>query len=111
MHSLDLVGAVSPAREVREVELDLIPALVEAHGHCAHEGFHARGGLVVGGAEPAHLVLVVEHTHFKAEFLLQVLDDHDQERQFDRQGLDFVDFMRAADPAGCHVRGTDFDYG
>merc|ERR1719146_248473 len=48
---LDVVRAVGAAREVREVELDLVPALVEAHRHRADERLDARRGLVVGGAE------------------------------------------------------------
>merc|ERR1719335_1217362 len=57
--SLDVVRSVRAAREVGEVELDLIPALVQAHGHGADEGLHARRALVVGRAEaPADLLVV-----------------------------------------------------
>ena len=33
----DVVGSVGPPREVRQVELNLIPAFVESHGHGADE--------------------------------------------------------------------------
>lgn len=35
---LNVVGSVRPPGEVRQVELDLVPALVESHGHGADEG-------------------------------------------------------------------------
>ena len=40
--SLDVVGAVSSAREVCQVELDLVPTVVEPHRHRAYEGLHLR---------------------------------------------------------------------
>eukprot|EP01139_Manchomonas_bermudensis_P020767 Amastigsp_a679711_122.p3 type:complete len:132 gc:universal Amastigsp_a679711_122:548-943(+) len=43
----DVVGAVGAARKVREIELDLVPALVELHGHRANERLDAGRGLVV----------------------------------------------------------------
>jgi len=39
--SLDVVGPVRPSREVRQVELDLVPALVQTHGHGADERLHS----------------------------------------------------------------------
>jgi hypothetical protein len=33
----NVVGSVGPPREVRQVELNLIPAFVESHGHGANE--------------------------------------------------------------------------
>jgi len=90
--------------------LDLVPTLIQSHRHGADKRFHASGGLLVGRTESAHLVLVVQHAHLEAKFLLQVLDNHDQKWQFDGQGLDFVNFMRAADPARGDVRGTDLNY-
>jgi len=65
--------------------LDLVPAFVEAHGHGANERLHPGGGLVVGGPEPPAHVFVVQHLHFERKVLLQVLDDHHQERQLDAQ--------------------------
>ena len=37
---LDVVAAIGPPREVAEVELDLVPPLVEPHRHGANEGLH-----------------------------------------------------------------------
>jgi len=42
VHSFNLVGTLSSAGEVGQVELDLVPALVKAHGHGADEGLDTR---------------------------------------------------------------------
>lgn len=49
LHSerFDIVGAVGSASEVRQVELNLIPALVKTHGHSADEGLHSGRTLIV----------------------------------------------------------------
>lgn len=69
------VGAptVGAAGELGEVELDLVPAVVKAHGHGADEVLHPRGALVVAGPEPAPLPLVVHDRHLEAEIPLEVL--------------------------------------
>ena len=69
---LNVVCSVGAAGEVGQVELNLVPALVETHGHSADEGLDAGGALVVTGAEPAAHVLVVEHLHLEGEVLLQL---------------------------------------
>ena len=69
---LDVVGTIGTAREVGQVELNLVPALVQTHGHRADEGLDAGGALVVGGAEASAHILVVEHLHFEGEVLLQL---------------------------------------
>ena len=92
---------VSAASEVREVELDLVPSFVESHGHRADERLHARRGLIIGRAEPAAHVLVIQHLNFEREILLQVLDDHNQERQLDPQSL--LRITRAGDVDGRNL--------
>ena len=61
--SLDVVGAVRSAGEVGQVELDLVPAVVQSHRHRADEWLDARRALVVTRAEPTSHVLVVQHLH------------------------------------------------
>jgi len=61
--SLDVVGAVGASGEVGQVELDLIPAAVEAHWQHAAERVNASRALVVAGAEPTSNVLVVKDLH------------------------------------------------
>ena len=96
--SFDVVGAVGPAGEIAEVELDLVPALVQSHGHGADEGLHPGGALVVGGAEPPPDVLIVENLHLECEVLLQVLNNHNEKRKLYAQSL--VRVCGAADE-GC----------
>ena len=69
---LNVVSTVSSAGEIRQVELDLVPALIQTHWHGADEGLHTGGALVVGSSESAAHVLVVEHLHFKGEVLLEL---------------------------------------
>lgn len=99
--SLDVVGAVRTTCEVRQVELDLIPAFIEAHRHGTDERLYASRRLVIGGAESSAHTLVVEHGDLECEVLLQVLDDHDEEGQLDAKG--FLLLCGAGDKAGVHV--------
>ena len=39
---LNVVGTVSSSGEIGQVELDLIPAFIETHGHSADEGLDTR---------------------------------------------------------------------
>ena len=64
----------------------MVPALVEPHGHGTDEGLHTGRGLVVGSAEAAADILVVEHLDLEGEVLLQVLDDHHKEGELDPEG-------------------------
>ncbi len=102
---LDIVGAVGAAGEVREVELDLVPALVESHGHSADERLDTGGGLIVRSAESSAHVLVVEDHDLESEVLAEVLDNHDEERQLDAQHL--LGVGRAGHIGGTNVRSHD----
>mmetsp|Transcript_81599 Transcript_81599/g.229741 ORF Transcript_81599/g.229741 Transcript_81599/m.229741 type:complete len:239 (+) Transcript_81599:241-957(+) len=104
---LDVVRAVSAARKVGQVELYLVPALIQAHRHRADEGLHARGALVVRGAEAAAHLLVIQHGDLESEVLLQVLDNHHEEGQLNAQRLARI--RRASDIGGAHVRAHDLE--
>lgn len=69
---LDVVAAVGSAREIGEVELDLVPPLIQSHGHGADEGLDSGGALVVGGPEAPSNVLIVEDLHFEGEVFLEL---------------------------------------
>ena len=69
---LDIVGTVGSSGEIRQVELNLIPALIESHGHGANEGLDSSGRLVVGGSESTAHVLVIQHLHLEGEVFLQL---------------------------------------
>ena len=84
---LDVVAAICPASEVTEIELNLVPPLVEPHRHGADEGLNSSGGLVVASPETPADVLVVEYLHFEGEVLFEVFDDHDEEGELDSESL------------------------
>mmetsp|Transcript_28691 Transcript_28691/g.83113 ORF Transcript_28691/g.83113 Transcript_28691/m.83113 type:complete len:269 (-) Transcript_28691:399-1205(-) len=106
--SFDVVGAVRPTGKVAQIELDLVPTLVQPHGHGADEGLDARRRLVVGGTEPTPDVLIVQYLNLEREVLVHVLEDHHQERQLDAQGL--LGIGRTNDVVGRHVRSHDFHH-
>jgi hypothetical protein len=103
--SLNVVGAVRTSGEVGQVELDLIPAIIQPHRHCADERLDTRHRLVIGCSEPTSDVLIIQDLHFKREVFLHVLDDHDQERQLDTESLLWV--CRARNVRGAHVCGSN----
>lgn len=96
---LNVVCAIRSPSEVSQVELDLIPPVIQTHWHGADEGLHSGCGLVVAGSKPPADILVIKHLRvgqlvnacqhiyrpdsayldFKCEVLLHVLYDHDQE--------------------------------
>ena len=104
---LDVVCAVSASSEVRQVELNLVPSLVQSHGHCADEGLHSCRRLVIRCAESPADVLVVEDLDLEGEVFLEVLDDHDEERQLDAEGL--VGISRAGDVVRGDIGSHDFE--
>lgn len=69
---LDIVTPVSPTGEVREIELDLVPSLIKAHGHCANEGLHSCSRLVVAGPKPSADIFVIEYLHLEGEVFLEL---------------------------------------
>ena len=105
---LNVVGTVGASREIGQIELNLIPAVVESHGHGADKGLDARGALVVACAKSAPNVLVVEHLHLECEVFLKVLDDHDEEGQLDAKRLFRVG--RTRDVRGAHVGAHYFEH-
>ena len=78
----DVIGSVSTSGEVREIELNLVPAFVKSHGHGTDERLHTSGGLIVGGAESPADVLVIEHLDFESEVFFKLT----VKRGLDRKG-------------------------
>ena len=79
--SLYIIGTVGSSSEIRQIELNLIPAFIESHGHGADEWLDSGGRLIVGGSESSSDTLIIENLNFEGEVLLQVLNDHNQERK------------------------------
>ena len=83
----DIVGAVGSSSEVRKIELDLVPAFVQSHGHGADKRLDPGSALVVRRSKSSAHIFIVQDLHFEGEVLLEVFDDHYEEREFDTEGL------------------------
>ena len=66
---LDVIGSVGSSSEVRKVELDLVPTLIEPHRHRTYERFNSGCSLVIRRSKSSPDILVVEHLHLKSEIL------------------------------------------
>ena len=102
---LHVVGPVSSPGEVGQVELDLIPALVQSHRHRAYERLHSGGGLIVACSEPSPHVFIIQDLHLECEIFLHVLHYHDEVGQLDPEGL--LRVGRAGDVGGAAVGPHD----
>jgi len=69
---LNVVRTIRTTRKVRKIELNLVPALIEPHRHCANERLDTCGTLVVGCTEATAHVLVIKHLHLKSEVLFEI---------------------------------------
>ena len=69
---LNVVGTIGTSREIGQVELDLVPALIETHGHGTDERLDTGGRLIVRCTEPTSNVLIIEHLYLKSEVLLEL---------------------------------------
>lgn len=58
---LGVVGPVGPPGEVRQVELNLVPAVVQPHRHGADERLHSRCALIVTRPKPSPNVFIIQH--------------------------------------------------
>ena len=104
---LYVVGTVSSSGEIRQIELNLIPSLIKSHRHGANERLDSGGRLIVRGSESSSYALVIENLHLEGEVLLQVLNDHDQERKLNGQGLLWV--KRGVNVVGRHIGSHDLE--
>lgn len=80
---LNVIGTVGASREIAQIELNLIPAVVEPHRHGTNERLDTSRTLVVASSEAAPHILVVEHLHLECEVLFEVFDDHNEKWQLD----------------------------
>jgi len=103
---LDIVSSICSAGEVGQVELDLVPALVESHRHRADERFHTSCGLVVRGAESSSDIFIIKYHHFECKIFSQIFDDHYKERQLDAKG--FLRISRTLDECRANVGSHNF---
>jgi hypothetical protein len=68
----DVVATVSSAGEIRQIELDLVPSLIQPHGHGADKGLDSSSRLIVAGSKSSADVLVVKDLDFKGEVFLEL---------------------------------------
>ena len=67
---LDVVGSVRSSGKIRQVKLNLIPALIESHWHGTDEWLHTSRTLVVGRSESSAHVLIIQNLDFESEIFL-----------------------------------------
>lgn len=106
---LDVVGAVRAARKVRQVQPDLVPALIRPHVNRADEWLDTLGHLAVGRAQPATHVLDFQNLDLEDDLHFQIFDDHDQERQLD--ALRIGRLRQTRDLVGASIRTHDLQHG
>ena len=70
--SLNVICPIGPLREIRKIELNLIPPVVQPHRHRTNEGLDPRGGLIVRGPEASPDVFVIEDLDFKCKKLFKL---------------------------------------
>ena len=70
--SLNIVASICSSCEIRQVELNLVPALVQPHRHGTDERLDSGGRLVVGGPKSSPNVLIVQHLHLKCEIFFEL---------------------------------------
>ena len=104
---LYIVGTISSSGEIRQVELNLIPSFIESHGHGTDEWLNTGGWLIVGSSESSSHTLVVQNLHFEGEVFLQVLDNHNQERKLNGQGLFWIQW--SINVVGRNISSHDFE--
>ena len=104
---LYVVGTIGSSSEIRQVELNLIPTLIKSHGHRADEWLDSSGRLVVGSSESSSDTLVIKYLNLESEVFFQVLNDHDQERKLNGQGLLWV--KRGVNVVGRHIGSHDLE--
>ena len=84
---LHIVSSIRPTCEIWQVELDLVPSLIQTHWHCANERLHSSCGLVVWCTKPPLDALVIEYLYLKCEILFEILDNHYKEWKLDTKSL------------------------
>ena len=68
----DVVASIGPSSEIWQVELNLVPPLIQPHRHSADEGLNTGGWLIIAGSKSPSDILVVKNLHLKGKVLLQL---------------------------------------
>ena len=70
--SLYIVGAVSPAGEIWQVKLNLIPTLIKPHGHCTDKGLDSSCRLIIGCSESAANIFIIQDLDLEGEVFFKL---------------------------------------
>ena len=70
--SLNVVATISPSREIRQVELNLVPTLIQSHGHSTNKRLYTSCWLIVRCAESPANVLIIKNLNFEGEVLFKL---------------------------------------
>jgi len=103
---LNVVCTIGSPCEIRQVELNLVPTFIQSHGHRTDEWLHTSSWLIVRRSEPSSNTLIIQYLYFESEILLQVLNDHDQERKLNGKSL--LGIKRSIDVVGWDICSHDF---
>ena len=68
----NIVASIGPPCEIWQIELDLIPPLVQPHGHSADEWLHPCRRLVVRGSKSPSDILVIQDLNFEGEVFFEL---------------------------------------
>jgi len=105
---LNVVRTISSSCEIGQVELNLVPALIESHRHGTDEWLHSCSRLIIRSSESSSNVFIIKDLDFEGEVFFQVLYNHDQEWQLNTQCLFGISW--GSDVVGADVSSHDFQY-
>ena len=69
LQCLNIVCPISSASEISQVELDLVPTVVQPHRHSTYERLDTCCGLIVRGPEPPPDILIIKDLRRKRKWV------------------------------------------
>mmetsp|Transcript_35385 Transcript_35385/g.49358 ORF Transcript_35385/g.49358 Transcript_35385/m.49358 type:complete len:226 (-) Transcript_35385:42-719(-) len=83
----DIVGTICSSGEIGQVKLNLIPAFIQSHRHSTNEWLHSCCRLIVRSSKSSPNIFIIQNLYLESKVFFQVLNNHDQERKLDTEGL------------------------
>lgn len=71
--SFDVITTISPACKIRQIELDLIPTLIQSHRHSTDKRLHSSSRLIVAGSKSPAYILIVEYLNFESKIFFELI--------------------------------------
>lgn len=69
---LNVIWSIGSPCEIGKVELNLVPAFIQPHGHCAYKRFHSCCWLIIWSSESTPHILVVQDLYFEGEIFFKL---------------------------------------